>query len=338
MALSNSQHDTIMRDYDERQIRNRHLLEERTTYIYEHVEGYRELSESIAAISVAQGKKLLEGDENALSELKSTISKLSSMKEDLLISAGFSADYLNPIYDCPHCKDTGYIDGAKCHCFKQTIINLLYEQSGIREMLDKENFNILSYDYYQGEDLGRFQNSVSECRNFIKTFDSGYHNLFFYGTVGTGKSFLSGCIAKELIESGHSVIYFSAAGLFETLSRNMFDYKNKDDARSFNEDLYGCDLLIIDDLGTEFTSNVAASVFFSLLNERHLSQKATIISTNLSLEDVRNRYSDRVFSRITNQYTICKFTGPDIRMLKKRASTLRRTQSVLPNDEDFSKK
>lgn len=318
MALNNSQYDAIMREYEDRQTRNRHLVEERTAEVYTKVEGYRELSESIAAISVSQGKKLLEGDEHALEDLRTSIKNLSSMKEQLLTGAGYPADYLDPVYGCPDCKDTGYINGVKCHCFKQAVIDLLYEQSGIREMLEKENFHTLSYDFYQGEDLEHFQNTVNKCRNFIKTFDSDYHNLFFYGTVGTGKSFLSGCIARELIESGHSVIYFSAAGLFETLSRNMFDYKNKDDVLRFHEDLYGCDLLIIDDLGTEYTSNVAVSVFFSLLNERHLSQKSTIISTNLSLEDLRNRYSDRVFSRITNQYTICKFTGPDIRMIKKR--------------------
>lgn len=318
MALNNAQYEVIMRKYEDRQNRNRHLLESRTAEVYQKVEGYRELSESIAAISVTQGKKLLEGEEHALEDLKASIRSLSSMKEQLLIGAGYPTDYLEPVYECPHCKDTGYIDGNKCHCFKQAVIDLLYAQSGIQEMLKQENFSALCYDYYQGEDLTRFQNTVKECRKFIETFDSDYHNLFFYGTVGTGKSFLSGCIAKELIESGHSVIYFSAAGLFETLSRNMFDYKNKEDVLSFHEDLYGCDLLIIDDLGTEYTNNVAVSVFFSLLNQRCLGKKSTIISTNLSLEDLRNRYSDRVFSRITNQYTICKFTGPDIRMQKKR--------------------
>lgn len=318
MALNNSQYEAIMREYEDKQTRNRHLVEDRTAEVYKNVPGYRELSEAIAATSVSQGKKLLEGDEHALEDLKKSIQDFSSMKEQLLVGAGYPQGYLEPVYDCPDCKDTGYIGNAKCHCFKQAVIDLLYEQSGIRSMLEKENFNILTYDYYQGEDLDRFKNSVQACQNFIKTFDSDYQNLFFYGTVGTGKSFLSGCIAKELIESGHSVIYFSSAGLFETLSRNMFDYKNKEDILSFHEDLYGCDLLIIDDLGTEYTSNVTVSVFFSLLNERHLGKRSTIISTNLSLEDLRNRYSDRIFSRITNQYTICKFTGPDIRMLKKR--------------------
>jgi len=307
-----------MREYEERQTRNRHLLEERTAAIYEQVEGYRALSEAVASFSIAQGKKLLEGDTGALEELKSTIAGLSRQKELLLTAAGYPPDYLSPIYDCPDCKDTGYIDGQKCHCFRQAVIRLLYQQSGIRDLLEKENFDVLSYDYYQGEDLKRFQKAVMECRNFIKTFDTDYQNLFFYGTVGTGKSFLSGCVAKELIESGHSVIYFSAAGLFELLSRNMFDYRNREDSAGLHDDLHGCDLLIIDDLGTEYTKNIAPSVLFSLLNGRHLNKKSTIISTNLSLEDIRNRYSDRVFSRITNQYHICKFTGIDIRMLKKR--------------------
>ena len=317
MALSNSQYNAIMRVYEERQTRNRHSLEERTARVNQQVEGYRELSDSIAAISVTQGKKLLEGDENALSELKSTLRRLSAMKQELLTGAGFPEEYLSPVYDCPDCKDTGYIGSEKCHCFKQAIIDLLYEQSGIRSMLEKENFSSLSYDYYQGEDLERFKKNVTTAKNFIKTFDSDYHNLFFYGTVGTGKSFLSGCIAKELIEKGYSVIYFSAAGLFETLSRNMFDYKNTEEFRNLHEDLYGCDLLIIDDLGTECINNATASMFFSLLNERHLNQKATIISTNLFLEDIQNRYSERIFSRIMNQYISLKFTGPDIRRLKR---------------------
>lgn len=318
VALTNSQYDAIMREYEDRQSRNRHLLEERRAYIFEHVRGYRKLSDSVAALSVAQGKKILSGDENAMEDLKAAVSRLTSQKQLLLTRAGYPSDYLDAIYSCPDCKDTGYINGQKCHCFKQAIIRLLYEQSGICDMLEKENFSVLSYDYYQGEDLERFRKTVSECKKFIETFDTDYHNLFFYGTVGTGKSFLSGCIARELIESGHSVIYFSAAGLFEILSKNIFDYKNKDGTVDSYENLNECDLLLIDDLGTEYTKNIAPSVLFTLLNERHLNKRSTIISTNLSLEDVRNRYSDRVFSRITSQYNICKFTGPDIRMLQKR--------------------
>lgn len=317
MPLNNSQYDSIIRTYEEKQNRNRHLLEERRAYVYAHVDGYKELDESISSVSVEQGKKLLAGDESALDELHILLRNLSAGKSRLLQAAGLSADYLEPVYDCPDCKDTGYIEGRKCHCFRQLEISLLYEQSNISRMLDKENFSTLSYEYYQGEDLTRFQNTVESCKKFTQNFSIDYHNLFFYGTVGTGKSFLSGCIAKELMDNGYSVIYFSAAGLFETLSQFSFDYKNKDELHGIYEDLYDCDLLIIDDLGTELTNNFVTSQLFSCLNERHMRRKSTIISTNLSLEELRNRYSDRIFSRITSNYNLCKLTGPDIRIYKK---------------------
>lgn len=318
MALNNSQYDTMIRSYEEKQNKSRHLLEERTAYVYSHVEGYEALCDSISSISVAQGKKLLSGDEGALSELRARLKDLTAKKAQLLSEAGFPEDYLTPVYSCNDCKDTGYVNGKKCHCFKQAVIELLYEQSGIRTMLAAENFSTLSYEFYEGEDLERFKNAVETSRKFIKNFNSGYHNLFFYGTVGTGKSFLSGCVAKELIENGHSVIYFSASGLFDTLSKYKFDYKNTENLHKIYEDLFQCDLLIIDDLGTEYTNNIINSELFSMINERHLQKRSTVISTNLSLEDFRNRYSDRIFSRITSNYDICKLTGPDIRMYKKR--------------------
>lgn len=317
MPLNNMQYDSIIRTYEAKQNRNRHLLEERRTYVYEHIDGYKELDESISSISVEQAKKLLDGDASALDDLRILLHNLSTSKESLLLAAGLPKDYLEPIYDCPDCKDTGYAEGQKCHCFRQAEITLLYEQSNISRMLEKENFSTLSYEYYEGEDLARFQNAVETSKKFTQNFRIDYHNLFFYGTVGTGKSFLSGCIAKELIENGHSVIYFSASGLFETLSQYSFDYKNKDELHGIYEDLYTCDLLIIDDLGTELTNNFVTSQLFSCLNERHMRRKSTIISTNLSLEELRNRYSDRIFSRITSNYNLCKLSGPDIRIYKK---------------------
>ena len=320
MPLTNTQYDIILRDYENRQLKNRHEAEQRAAYVYDHVPGYRELDESVAAVSVSQGKKYLAGDEQAMEELKLLISELSFKKARLLKEAGLPEDYLKPVHTCPDCRDTGYIDGQKCHCFKQAMISLLYEQSNIREMLQHDNFQSLSYEYYEGEDLSRFKKAVITCQNFIKNFNSDYHNLFFYGTVGTGKTFLSNCAAKELIESGHSVIYFSAAGLFDLLSRYSFDYKSKEDERERYADLYQCDLLIVDDLGTELTNQFVASRLFSLLNQRHMVKKATVISTNLSLEELRDRYSDRIFSRITSHYELCKLTGPDIRMYKKRLS------------------
>lgn len=316
MPLTNSQYESILRNYENRQTKNRHLLYERIKQVYAQVDGYEELEDSVASISVECGKRVLSGDESAVFDLKKQLRALSEQKKQLLCSFGFPSDYLTPIYDCPDCKDTGYMDGVKCHCFKQQMISILYEQSNIHEMLKTENFDKLSYEYYSGEDLAAFERAVDTSKAFIRDFDKDYQNLFFYGTVGCGKSFLSGCIAKELIESGHSTIYFSAIGLFEFLSRYSFDYKNKESLYNAFEDLYNCDLVIIDDLGTEITNAFVTSQLFSCLNERHIRKKSTIISTNLSIEELRDRYSDRIFSRITSNYKVCKLSGPDIRLQK----------------------
>jgi DNA replication protein DnaC len=293
-------------------------MQRRRDYVYEHLPKYRELEDETASLSVAQGKKLLFGDEAALEKLRKSLADLKKQKKQLLTEAGLSADYLEPIYSCPDCRDTGYIDREKCHCLRQAEISLLYEQSGLQEILANNNFSLLSYEYHSGEDLLHFEKAVENCKNFIKNFDSDYHNLFFYGTVGTGKSFLSGCVAKELMDRGHSVIYFGATGLFDLLSSTSFDTKSREERQNTYSDLYQCDLLIIDDLGTELTNQFTASQLFSLLNERHIGRKATVISTNLSLRELQDRYSDRIFSRITSNFEVCKLTGADIRMYQKR--------------------
>lgn len=320
MALTKAQYDTIKRSYEERQTRNMRLLMQRREQVYAQLPEYEELEASVGATSVAHARLLLDGEPAALAELKRQLAEVSARRKALLAQAGFPEDYLEPIYECPDCQDTGYIDGKKCHCFRQQEITLLYEQSGIQEMIARENFDTLSTAYYQGEDLQRFENAVVISHKFVDDFKKNYQNLLFYGTVGTGKSFLSGCIARELLSQGLAVIYFSAAGLFETLARYSFDTKLKETLYNFYKDLYNSDLVIIDDLGTEVTNNFVTSQLFSLLNERHLRQKATIISTNLNLEGLRDRYSDRIFSRITSNYSLCKLSGPDIRMYKKRFS------------------
>ena len=318
MPLTNTQYDRIFRQYEEKQRQSRLEMQRRRDYVYEHLPKYRELEDETASLSVAQGKKLLFGDEAALEKLRKSLADLKKQKKQLLTEAGLSADYLEPIYSCPYCRDTGYIYREKCHCLRQAEISLLYEQSGLQEILANNNFSLLSYEYHSGEDLLHFEKAVENCKNFIKNFDSDYHNLFFYGTVGTGKSFLSGCVAKELMDRGHSVIYFGATGLFDLLSSTSFDTKSREERQNTYSDLYQCDLLIIDDLGTELTNQFTASQLFSLLNERHIGRKATVISTNLSLRELQDRYSDRIFSRITSNFEVCKLTGADIRMYQKR--------------------
>ncbi len=321
MALTNAQYDSIIRKYNQKKQRAEMDAQERTAYIYDHLAGYRQICDSIASFGVAQTKKILSGDKAAALEIGSTIDNFTKMKEDLLTGAGYPVDFTEPQYECPDCKDTGYINDEKCHCFKQAIISLLYSQSNIENLLKEDNFSNLSYDYQTGEHLELFKKAANAAHNFADNFNKDYQNLLFYGTVGTGKSFLSGCIAKALLDKGNSVIYFSAVELFEILSDVMFNNGDKNELRTLRGDLYDCDLLIIDDLGTELTNSAVATQLFSLLNERHLLKKSTIISSNLSLDDLRERYDDRVFSRMAERFSIYKLSGDDIRRLKRKEKT-----------------
>lgn len=318
MALTNTQYDTIIQGYNRRRLDARKQLEERTREIYEKLTEYKHLDELTASISVSQGKKRLTGEIDTLDELKDILEDLNRQKKLLLTAAGYSVNYLDPVYTCSYCKDTGFIEGEKCHCFKQAMLDMLYEQSNIREVLLNESFEDISFAYQQGDDLLRLQNAVNNSKKFVENFDLDYQNLLFYGTVGTGKSFLSNCIASALIEKGHSVIYFSAGDLFAKISEYAFRKNGRDSDSNPYEDIYNCDLLVLDDLGTELTNSFVVSQLFTCLNERHLRRKSTIISTNLPMEDLRDRYSDRIFSRIISNYDICKLSGQDVRIYKKR--------------------
>lgn len=204
-------------------------------------------------------------------------------------------------------------------------MELLYTQSNLQEVLEKENFSTCSLSYYSNNHIdpltGRsslesMQTALKVCHDFVDTFSDEFHNILLYGDTGVGKTFLSHCIAKELIDTSFSVVYFTAAQLFDILAKNTFGKKEEQNLQA-QELIYDCDLLIIDDLGTEFSNTFTVSQLFNCLNERILRQKSTIISTNLALEDIKSIYSERTFSRISSNYTILRLTGDDIRIQKK---------------------
>lgn len=317
MNLTNSQYDTILREYDAIQLKNERLLSERKAEIADRLPAYGELTDNAASLSVSYGKKMLLSGQDSMAEYHEKMQEISRKKRELLLANGYPEDFLSPIYDCPDCKDTGFVNGEKCHCLQNRIANMLYSRSNLKEVLQNENFSVLSYEYYEGEDLQNFKKAVENSLSFIRNFDTEYQNLLFYGAVGTGKTFLSNCIAYELLQHGYSVIYFSASGLFDLLSRQAFASNEKEVLYKTQEDLYNCDLVIIDDLGTELTNAFTNTHLFSILNERSLRKKPVIISTNLSLEGMKERYSERIFSRLVNSFTFRKLSGSDIRIRKK---------------------
>ena len=275
--------------------------------------------------SVAGAKRLLGGDIGVLSQLKEELADLREQKALLIRAKGYPDDYLELHYRCPDCKDTGWRDGRKCHCFLKAQMKLLYAQSNLDQVLDQENFGNLSYAYYDDQEIlpeigltnaDYMRRVVRGCMDFAADFDRKKENLLFTGSTGVGKTFLTNCIARALMDSGHSVIYLSAGDLFEVFSRNKFDYDTPEDMRDTYRYILDCDLLIIDDLGTELNNSFTSSQLFYCINERMNMSRSTIISTNLSIARLRDSYTDRVTSRIM-RYRIIPLYGRDIRLLKR---------------------
>lgn len=327
MALRNSQYDMLIRAYNQKQLKNKHELDARTAKVYSQIPRVEEINQEIATVSIAQAKELLNGNEQALSKLKSQIAELSEERTILLLRHGYPEDYLTLPCECPDCHDTGYIGNEKCHCFRQAAIDMLYTQSNLKEILQTENFDTFSFDYYNNTEENAITGKTAYanmreihtyCKQYVSQFGSSYENLLFYGGTGIGKTFLSNCIAKELLDRSFSVIYLTAIQLFDIFSQYTFE---SDDEEAGVDDMLpfilDCDLLIIDDLGTELSNSFTNSKLFYCLNERFMRKKPVLISTNLTLDKINQIYSERIFSRLSSNFTLLKFYGEDIRIKKK---------------------
>ncbi|BBF44494.1 DNA replication protein DnaC [Lachnospiraceae bacterium KM106-2] len=329
MNLTNSQYNSILREYDNKRLEDKHILDMRTKEIYAKIPAVKEIDNEIITNSIAHAKQAIFGDNDAVKELEASNLDLSMQKAELLIANGYPGDYLSPVYQCKDCKDSGFIGNEKCHCFKKAIAELVYSQSTIQSVVQLENFRAFRYDYYSkelpqdGTGPSPYENIVKvvkTCENFIRHFNTSYENLVIYGNAGVGKTFLCNCIAKELLDTSHSVIYLTSYQLFDILAKSKFnkntDNTNMKDYDSYSDYLMECELLIIDDLGTEMNNSFVSSQLYNLINERHLKQLSTIISTNFTLDELYQTYSERIFSRLTGNYTFLNIFGDDIRYKK----------------------
>ena len=253
---------------------------------------------------------------------------LQAEKARLLTEHGWPADALDDKPACPRCGDTGWVGASMCSCLRQ-----LCAQEQIAELsklldLGEQSFDTFSLDFYSplpwpGEELSPRENMefiLEVCSNYARKFGKFYfHNLFLTGAPGLGKTFLSACIARTVSEQGFSVVYDTAVNVFARFEEQKFarDREEAGEAKDETRRYLGCDLLILDDLGSELTTPFVQSALYTLINSRLSADRRTVISSNLSMDQVRQRYTPQIASRLEGEYRVLPFYGEDIRLLRK---------------------
>ena len=301
--------------------------------LYKENPRFAEIDDKISSLSIQASKNLINSHNfEYLDNLRKQIELLKKEKHELLMSLTNDENYLQPVFDCKLCNDTGYITNnyntQMCNCLKQQLYDSEYNKSNISNLKNHNFENFLSTYYSENVDNQKFGTDVSPrdnieiikkiSLNFINNFENPEEkNLLFTGNTGLGKTFLSECIANEMLKKGKNVLYQTAPVMLDTVINYRF---GKDDGTIY-KNLLDVDLLIIDDLGTETMNSMKFTELFNIINTRLLNQNnkitKTIISTNLNIQDMFKNYDERIVSRLIGNYNICRFYGDDIRLLKR---------------------
>lgn len=301
-------------------------LEKRKKEIYSQIPRLKEIEDEITNYAMQSMHSILlcekEEQYSYVKNLENKIDLLNTEKVQLLKQNDLSINDLEPKFECDKCKDTGLYNGQHCSCYEQELLNYAYNNSNLQNFANHTfanfNINLFEEEIFPNTNISPKQNMefiLNTAKDFVKNFDTTEQkNLFFCGNTGLGKTYLSSCIANELLNQGKTVLYQTAPTLLDII----VDYKLKKDGKvsSFYKEVFDVDLLIIDDLGVEYLNNLNSVELFNIVNNRLISTKntKTIISTNLDLPRFRDRYDDRIVSRIIGNYTICRFLGNDVRI------------------------
>lgn len=252
---------------------------------------------------------------------------LQMRRAELLTEYGFGMDYLDEIVSCPLCRDSGVYKGGVCSCLEKLYNMELTKELGTLMRQGNECFERFDLRLYPAEydpasgvvPRDTMTDVFNFCRRYAENFDEATKNLFFYGGTGLGKTYISACIARVVAAKGHSVCYETASAAMEYYERAKFsrDIATLDAAAQRVRHMENCDLMILDDLGTEVISSISQSGLYSLLNNRLIKGKKTIISTNYPLAELQRIYMPQIYSRIAGEFTALPFVGKDIRLLRK---------------------
>ena len=309
-----------------RRLKSEQDLEKRRGILFAAQPRAEQIERAIAKTSVLAAKAVFGGDDInlRLTELKEKNLALQNELNAVLKAAGYPENYLEPKFYCSKCRDRGDVDGKMCSCMKQLLRETAYERLNRISPLALSDFDSFSLDYYsknapqegKPSPYTKMNGVLGYCKKYAKSFSTDSPSLLFQGAPGLGKTHLSLAIAKEAIDKGYGVIYVSAPAILSRIESEHFDIRksDKDTERLVTE----CDLLILDDLGTEFVSKFTVSSLYNIINTRMICGRPTIISTNLGLADLEEKYNARTISRIIGSLERVEFVGSDIRQLKRR--------------------
>jgi len=311
---------------EEKRRQHEELLESRLQKVYADIPFIRELDAQIRATMVELvGVALESNDTVQVEDIRLRNLELQDRRQNEIIRAGFPGKYLDEDYMCPDCHDTGFIHAEMCDCLLEIYKEKQRESLSSLFKLGDETFDSFDLSYY--ENVSAPETGISPRRNmeiiyetcveYARKFGKKSMNLFFNGAPGLGKTFLSACIARVVAENGYSVVYDMAASVFTKFEDVQFSRTdNIEEVRSEIKRYLNCDLLIIDDLGTEMTTAFTVASLYEILNTRLVTAQKTIINSNLTPEELHRRYSVQIMSRLEGEYQILTFYGDDIRKKK----------------------
>ncbi len=314
MSYNRDNYIRIKNEFDGKYLRNRAAAEKRLEECHKMIPELVEVDNALAKIGMAIFEETMKGKdglEQRLEVIRREMTELRRTRRELLEFNGLPADYTDIKPECTLCGDTGAIGTKMCECMKKALIEAGYESSGIGNLIKTQSFETLDPIYFSDdpEAAGR----AKKCREYAESFSTAkYSNLMFVGNTGLGKTHLSTAIAKTVIERGYDVVYETAQNIFSDFETAHFNRaENIDVSRYFD-----CELLIMDDLGSEMSTSFTVSCFYNIINTRINHNRSMIVNTNLDSAELRRRYSDRIFSRLAGEFAIYRFTGKDIRLKK----------------------
>ncbi len=318
MAYNPENYRKIAAQYKDKNKRAKEAAERRREELHERLPQVMEIDRALSTTGLRIMREALGGKDGLdarIKKLEEGNALLLEARREILLAAGYPEDYSSVHYECDLCMDVGFVNGKMCKCMRRALTLAGYESSGVMKLIEKQNFSTFDLKYYEGAERANMERILNRTKQYAAAFDGAHmRNLLFIGTTGLGKTHLSSAIAKEVVENGNDVVYESAQKIFSDFEAEKFGRTAPGEDRTSR--YLTCDLLILDDLGTEMQSQFTVSCLYHLINSRLIAEKSMIISTNIRKEELLAKYTDRITSRLFGEFEICVFSGVDIRSQK----------------------